>query len=282
MSIIDCKQTELYPLSALLHDRVSGDLVRVEDLPSAGNTQGQAVWAFSSTFSDGRKQIAWMSPTVDPEDISVQPFGRDLVVSRWTGQGYEGRGSVKPMTVSDLGGFKVGLGVDAYWGQFGIEHVELPDNCPILTALWDRICQRFNESWYDRFLAGETMEQWQRRLQVITDRITPRYERALRLYAENKGLLDSAVRMGSTTVYDTTDTSRSRTADTPDTAINNDPEYAGEVTDDESTRTGTVTVNADLLGGAVASLNANIDEWRDLETELIDEYRAGFLALVWF
>lgn len=282
MSITDCNHTELYPLSALLHDRVNGDLVRVEDLPSAGNVHDQAVWAYASTFGDGRKQIAWMSPSDPPLDISVQAFGKDLVVSVWNGTGYAGLGTVETMTVSDLGGFRVGVGVDSYWGQFGIEHVELPENCPILTALWGRICQRFNEAWYDRFLAGETMEQWQRRLQVITDRTAPRYERALRLYAENRGLLDSAVRMGSTTVYDTVDTSRSRTADTPDTAVNEDPEYAGEVTDDEATRTGTVTVNADLLGGAVASLNANIDEWRDLETELVDEYRAAFLALVWF
>lgn len=192
-----------------------------------------------------------------------------------------------------------------YWNQFGIDKVEFPkhsevtedgetvevEDWPLVTAMWERICLRVNEAYYDRFVAGETMEQWQRRLQVLTDRIIPRYERAFRIYDVNKTKLEKELGMTQTTEYldvkDVTESqSESKMSDTPDTAINEDQNYAGSVTkgtgDTTNTKTGKVKTSMTPTGGIIEQLNDNMDAWRDLETSLVDEYAKAFLSLIWY
>ena len=179
----------------------------------------------------------------------------------------------------------------AYWNQFGIDQVELPVDTPLVHAMWDRICLRVNEAYYDRFLGGETLEQWQRRLQVITDRIIPRYERNFRIYNDNKVKLETELGIAQTTEYlDVKDTfsadTENKVSDTPDTAINVDQNYAGSVTKGTSrnsnTKTGTVRTTTTGRGGLVDQLNDNMDAWRDLESDLVGEYAKAFLSIIWF
>lgn len=178
---------------------------------------------------------------------------------------------------------------DVYWSRFGIEHVELPDNTPLVHAMWDRICLRVNEAYYDRFLGGETLEQWQRRLQVITDRIIPRYERNFRIYKDNKDQLEKSLGMTQTTEYlDVKDVSSSdsenRVSDTPDTEINEDDRYAGSIAKGTSgstnTKTGAVKTTMTPTGGLIQQLNDNMDAWRDLESDLVGEYAKAFLSVI--
>ena len=179
----------------------------------------------------------------------------------------------------------------AYWNQFGIDQVELPVDTPLVHAMWDRICLRVNEAYYDRFLGGETLEQWQRRLQVITDRIIPRYERNFRIYNDNKVKLETELGIAQTTEYlDVKDTfsadTENKVSDTPDTAINVDQNYAGSVTKGTSrnsnTKTGAVRTTTTGRGGLVDQLNDNMDAWRDLESDLVGEYAKAFLSVIWF
>ena len=179
----------------------------------------------------------------------------------------------------------------AYWNQFGIDQVELPVDTPLVHAMWDRICLRVNEAYYDRFLGGETLEQWQRRLQVITDRIIPRYERNFRIYKDNKIKLETELGIAQTTEYlDVKDTfsadTENKVSDTPDTAINVDQNYAGSVTKGTSrnsnTKTGAVRTTTTGRGGLVDQLNDNMDAWRDLESDLVGEYAKAFLSVIWF
>lgn len=187
-----------------------------------------------------------------------------------------------------------------YWAQFGIEHVEIPyhtvegvrvSDCPIVEAMWDRICLRVNEAYYDRYLGGETLEQWQRRLQVITDRIIPRYERDFRIYKDNKDQLEKSLGMTQTTEYlDVKDVSSSdsenRVSDTPDTEINEDDRYAGSIAKGTSgstnTKTGAVKTTMTPTGGLIEQLNDNMDAWRDLESDLVAEYAKAFLSCIWY
>ena len=156
--------------------------------------------------------------------------------------------------------------------------------CPLLTAMWERISLRVNEAYYDRFLAAETIEQWQRRLQVLTDRIALRYERAFRMYAGSD--LEGDVSAKTVTTYDVTNgqSSKSRSIDTPDTSINDSSAYAGSTTENtgENTQKGTVSVATEGNGGILSQVNDNVSEWRDLETELVNEYAKCFLSTVWY
>ena len=178
-----------------------------------------------------------------------------------------------------------------YWNQFGIDQVELPVDTPLVHAMWDRICLRVNEAYYDRFLGGETLEQWQRRLQVITDRIIPRYERNFRIYNDNKVKLETELGIAQTTEYlDVKDTfsgdTENKVSDTPDTAINVDQNYAGSVTKGTSrnsnTKTGAARTTTTGRGGLVDQLNDNMDAWRDLESDLVGEYAKAFLSVIWY
>jgi hypothetical protein len=187
---------------------------------------------------------------------------------------------------------------DTYYQQFGLAKVILPDACPLLTKMWERVCTRVNERYWKRYLACETLEEWQVLLQTMTDELAPRYERAIRMYAANSDHAEADILATMRTDYGDglTDehtqtakgTSKTTVRDTPDGEINTSSDYGGTVTDGEtdagttkSTRKGTVTVTQTGSDGVLGRLNENIRIWRDLETELVKEYADAFMAFIW-
>lgn len=290
--------TELFPLSALLNRRhtetkdavvTEGTVLKVSELKTrtwmlkVPDERDRVDFQVLNDTEDDVTLVYMTEGRTDTHSVTLRPdreLGMVKATSRIWLDGHETVLYSDPADIPDL-----------YWSHFGIEHVELPVNTPLTHAIWERVCLRFNESFYDRFLAGETMEQWQRRLQVITDRTIPTYERALRIYAENAGEIDTVTGVSQTTEYlnvkdASKGKSRGRVAETPDTAVNEDQSYAGSVSDgsneSENVKTGKVRTTMTVSGGLAEVLNANIDAWRDLETELVDEYRQAFLSLVWY
>ena len=183
------------------------------------------------------------------------------------------------------------------WQNKGVEFVELPSDaekttlCPLLTSLWERISLRVNERFARYFIAGETLEDWQRMLQVTTDSIALRYERMLRLYQEDT---ESDLFAGTRTIYDTLDANEGKTSgdsrysDTPDTGVNDKGDYASSKNSTSGTsaytdkRTGTVTQQVMGNGGVLSAINENSDAWRDIETRIVEEFRECFLSVIWY
>ncbi len=182
------------------------------------------------------------------------------------------------------------------WPNYGLEYVDLPPNTPLCAALWDRVSRRFNERYYKRYLSGETLDEWQRLLQVRTDEVVPRIERAMRIYAAND--IDADLVASQVTEYlDLKDTGTSgssgknsgKTTVTPDQSINESDSYAGQTSSSSSessgttsnTRTGKVRTTQTALGGIIPQLNLSIEEWLDLETLLIERYSSCFMSFIW-
>ena len=187
-----------------------------------------------------------------------------------------------------------------YYTRFGLSRVVLPSSASTyLPAIWDRVCTRVNERYWKRYLAGETLEEWQVLLQTMTDELAPRYERAFRMYAANSEASEADILATMRTDYGAdglTDehtqtakgTSKTTVRDTPDGQINDTSDYAGTVTDGEtdagttkSTRKGTVTVTQTGSDGVLGRVNENIRLWRDLETDLVKEYANAFMSFIW-
>lgn len=146
-----------------------------------------------------------------------------------------------------------------YYKQFGWkgldrDETEDPDDSiyPHINARWNVLMQRFNQRYFERMLAFETMETWQNRLQNKFDETAPRYERAYALYetyaldmasklADGEIETIGATNQASGTDTKTTSGSRSSsltmggsqtsttdnsTWDTPDSAVNQQAGYA--------------------------------------------------------
>lgn len=186
------------------------------------------------------------------------------------------------------------------YSQFGLSKVVLPASADTyLPAIWDRVCTRVNERYWKRYLACETLEEWQVLLQTMTDELAPRYERAFRMYAANSEASEADILATMRTDYGTdglTDehtqtakgTSKTTVRDTPDGVINDTSNYAGTVTEGstdagttKSTRKGTVTVTQTGSDGVLGRVNENIRLWRDLETDLVKEYANAFMSFIW-
>lgn len=182
------------------------------------------------------------------------------------------------------------------WSDYGIEYVDLPPNTPLCGALWERISVRLNEKYYKRYLAGETLDEWQRLLQVRTDEIVPRVERALRIYAAND--IDADLVASQITEYlNLTDSGSSgssgkntgKTTVTPDQSINESDSFAGQTSTSSSessgttsnTRSGKVKTTQTGQGGLIPQLNISIGDWLDLETLLIERYSSCFMSYIW-
>ncbi len=205
---------------------------------------------------------------------------------------YDGATQAQGMTLADL----IKAKADDPSLPYGLDHVELPPNTPLCAALWDRICTRFSERYYKRYLSGETLDEWQRLLQVRTDEIVPRIERAMRLYAAND--IDADLIASQVTEYlDLKDTGTSgssgknsgKTTVTPDQSINESENFAGQTSSSSSessgttsnTRTGKVKTTQTTQGGIIPQINLSIEEWLDLETLLIDRYSSCFMSFIW-
>ena len=204
------------------------------------------------------------------------------------------------MTLADLIEKQAEETRPTYYSSFGLSQVVLPDSAAKwLPAIWDRVCTRVNERYWKRYLACETLEEWQVLLQTMTDELAPRYERAFRMYAANSEASETEILAVMKTDYGTdglTDehtqtakgTSKTTVRDTPDGVINDISNYAGTVTDGvtdagttKSTRKGTVTVTQTGSDGVLGRVNENIRLWRDLETDLVKEYASAFMSFIW-
>ena len=184
-----------------------------------------------------------------------------------------------------------------YYKQFGLAQVELPKDCTYVKGMWTDVCTRVNEKYWKRYLSCETLEEWQVELQVLTDAIVRRYERALRLYKANADAIEKEFGARQVTEYgDLKDTS-SQTKDsktnttvsaTPDQKINDDETYAGTTSNGSSnagttehTRTGKITVTQVGGDSMLGAINDNVAKWHDIETELVDEYAHVFMSYIW-
>lgn len=215
------------------------------------------------------------------------------------------------------------------WSKFGWEALEVPVDAPHVAARMDKLGELFLERFANRMLNSETLERWQVRLQHTMDRIAPVYERAYALYEKHAQALQDGALPGRTTTTEsdlraggsdvraesgTDETSRTgadtvggktKTSDTPDSAISESDDYAGtiEVREDKTsygskvaftrggkttteygrTDKGTVKVTETVDGEEmVRSLNANIDGWRNLDSALVAEFENNFLNLWWY
>ena len=279
-------ETELYSLYDFLHDR---DVEKLEDWQEKGIEYVEL--PVESVTHDEKTDV---DPWVD-SDAYVEEFS--AAVKFWNNsQEYELKisvdgnvstvapsGSLELMFLSEC--YAVCVYTEPLTGEVVFQrpvHVQQvtvsETKCPLLTSMWERISLRVNERFARYFVAGETLEDWQRMLQVTTDSIALRYERMLRMYAAN----DSEKVYGDvTTEYDDlTDSSVSKVSDTPDTAYNKAGDYASTVSSTDSTRTGKVTQFGP--GGLLKALNENTDAWRDLETRIVEEYRECFLSVIWY
>lgn len=184
-----------------------------------------------------------------------------------------------------------------YWKQFGWENLEVPDDCPTVAGRMAQLKVRFDERYAYRMLNSETMERWQVRLQNRFDETVRRYERAYTMYSRyetdmmddvlegEKVVTESSVNQGGTDSTDTT----TRNIDTPDEAINQDENYAsnlshvnGKVTYGRSDTGRTETVRTVTGKSLVDSVNDSMDRWRDVDTSFVREFENLFLNIFWY
>lgn len=155
-------------------------------------------------------------------------------------------------------------GTDAdktYWRKFGWDALEVPETDTEVKARMGVLNTRFLANYGWRMLSYETMEQWQVRLQERFDATVDKYERAYRLYAENKdAMMDDALPGAITTIKGAVKASGSDTvsssgsdintqsgsdstsgtrkhSDTPDSLINASDSYAGTLDKDSGSVT---------------------------------------------
>lgn len=184
-----------------------------------------------------------------------------------------------------------------YWKQFGWENLEVPDDCPTVAGRMAQLKMRFDERYAYRMLNSETMERWQVRLQNRFDENVRRYERAYTMYSRyetdmmddvlegERIVTESSVKQGGSDSTDTT----TRNIDTPDEAVNQDENYAsnlshvnGKVTYGRSDTGRTETVRTVTGKSLVDSVNDSMDRWRDVDTGFVKEFENLFLNIFWY
>lgn len=214
------------------------------------------------------------------------------------------------LTYDDTGPTEKGA---RYYDKFGLDRVEIPADCPRLTAVMPRAIELFNERYAYRMFNSETLEQWQTRLQHTADLNAYRYERALELYDTNSEEMSNVlektvtVRDASTansgtdsTTYGRIDTYAGtvKNVDTPDSAVNDTDDYADSVTRNNNSNTAsgtdrlihglrtdiddTVTETKEPEGGIIRATNDSIDAYRDLVADFVREFENNFLNVFWY
>ncbi len=161
--------------------------------------------------------------------------------------------------------------------KVGWDALEVPSDCPNVSARMDVLKVRFDERYLNRMLNAETLERWQVRLQNRFDEVVRRYDRAYSIYeAKNDSMLND-LEEGSMTTTKATSTGRS--IDTPDSIINADDDYADRLNRSQADGETKVVITGT---GLVRSINDTIYEWRDLDTEFVKEFEDNFLNIFWY
>lgn len=174
---------------------------------------------------------------------------------------------------------------DPYYSKFGIEQVE-QDSLDNIT--WTKVIQQFNSHYYEWALNGETLEQWQIRLQDTADRLLPTMSRRLTLYSNHE--IDKVEMIGTMSMESTgtgSSSSNSKSIDTPDAKYNTDTAgYAGavDINDSQSndTRTTTTTHTSTPMGGVLTEVELNMDAWHDVIRDTVDGFRKCFLTMIYY
>lgn len=247
--------------------------------------------------------------------VNIRFFNEDGTTDTWAvgsdfPHTFRYRDNLVRVVTTDTGPTEKGY---LYYDRFGLDRVEIPADCPRLTAVMPRAIQLFNERYAYRMLNSETLEQWQMRLQHTADLNVYRYERALTLYATNAEELANVLEKKITvrdytsqnsgsdsTTYGRKDTFAGsvKNIDTPDSAINASDDYADSLTksDNSNTASGTDTLTHGLKneiddtvtetrepeGGFVPALNDNIDAYRDIAVDFVREFENNFMNVFWY
>ena len=187
-----------------------------------------------------------------------------------------------------------------YYSQFGWEQLEVPPDCDRVLDRMGTLKIRFDERYGGRMLGQETMERWQIRLQNKFDEVVYKWDRAYELYTNNQQNMlvniidgrivsnDSSSNIDSTD--DTVNTSKNKVIDTPDSAINDDSDYADVVYHNNATRTNTgrrnnrTTGNSkeQVTGNLIDKVNSTALKWMDIDTMFIKEFENNFLNIFYY
>lgn len=168
---------------------------------------------------------------------------------------------------------------DAYpiYHKVGWDALEVPSDCPNVSARMDVLKVRFDERYFNRMLNAETLERWQVRLQNRFDEVVRRYDRAYSIYETKNDSMLNDLEEGSITT--TTATSTGKNINTPDSIINADDNYADSLNKSEADGKTKVVITGT---GLIKSINETIYEWRDLDTEFVKEFEDNFLNIFWY
>lgn len=183
------------------------------------------------------------------------------------------------------------------WRRFGWSALEVPESAGHVIARFDILGTKFLQRYAGRMLNQETMEMWQTRLQNRFDEVVDKYERAYALYEMN----EEAMLNGSATAHKvsvkaltdgngtSSDSGEQRYSDTPDQAINESDNYAGNITKTKGSKTYS---NSDshsseseekLTGESlVRSVNNNVDGWVSIDTAFIASFENNFMNIWWY
>ncbi len=191
--------------------------------------------------------------------------------------------------------------VIAKYPGYGFPGLEIDaERFPILTERRAEIEMRFYERYAARKVNHETLARWQLRLQNRFDEVAPEMERAFRLYRDYKDRMDSDMVDGykqtrrSVASGMNVDMSKSKTRDrnidTPDSALNADPNYADSLRDGDSegsnvgrsATSGAGEIQHTKTGAVIiTNINASIYEYRDIDTEFVKAFENNFLNIFW-
>ena len=188
----------------------------------------------------------------------------------------------------------------AYYSQFGWEQLEVPPDCDRVLDRMNTLKIRFDERYGGRMLGQETMERWQIRLQNKFDEVVYKWDRAYELYATNKqsmlvNIIDGRIVSNDTSsdiniIDDTVNTSKNKVIDTPDSAINDNSDYADVVYDNNASRRNTgsrknkTTSNSkeEVMGNLIDKVNSTALKWMDIDTMFIKEFENNFLNIFYY
>ena len=187
-----------------------------------------------------------------------------------------------------------------YYSKFGWEQLEVPPDCDHVLARMSTLKIRFDERYGGRMLGQETMERWQIRLQNKFDEVVYKWDRAYELYANNQqrmlvNIIDGRVFSEDTSsnidiTDDTVNTSKNKVIDTPDSAINDNSDYADVVYHNDASRRNTGSRNnrttsnrkEEVIGNLIDKVNSTALKWMDIDTMFIKEFENNFLNIFYY
>lgn len=203
--------------------------------------------------------------------------------------------------------------LDSRWSSYGWDALVVPSDCPRVAERMDELSIRFVERYACRMIGQETMERWQVRLQNRFDEVVRGFERAYSIYAANQEEMLSDILPGTKTTLTGSDvnsgsdvtqasgtdarTGKTKSTDTPNSAINESDDFAGSLgkTEDSTTygRKDTLThgktvkterTQTTVLTGAqiIQTINDSVDGWRDLDTLFVSRFENLFLNTFWY